>query len=162
MSPLFIGKMLKEKVQALLNEALEERQSLFLIEFSFDNSNNIRVVIDGDSGVSVSDCIDISRAIEHNLDREEHDFALEVMSAGATEPLINRRQYKKNVGRTLEVKDLEGNKTEGILQEATEEGVKLTWKAREPKEVGKGKVTVQKEAVFSYGEIKEARVMIKF
>ncbi len=43
----------------------------------------------------------ISRAIEHNIDREEHDFSLEVMSSGATTPLVNKRQYKKNLKRDL-------------------------------------------------------------
>ena len=60
---------------------------MFLIEFSINAENHIKIVIDGDNGVLVEDCMFISRAIEHNLDREEHDFSLEVMSAGATAPL---------------------------------------------------------------------------
>lgn len=87
--------MFKETVKELLDKALEEREDLFLIDFDVLQGNTIRIVIDGDKGVLVEDCIFISRAIEHNLDREEQDFSLEVTSAGAASPLHHNRQYKK-------------------------------------------------------------------
>ncbi|MDX1461708.1 MAG: ribosome assembly cofactor RimP [Marinirhabdus sp.] len=152
---------MRERVEELLNEALAEKPSLFLIDLSISDANQIRVVLDGDTGVSVQDCIDVSRAIEHNLDREEQDFSLEVHSAGVSEPLTMIRQYKKNVGRSLQVKT-ESDTIEGILTDATDEEITLHWKAREPKPVGKGKVTVKKEAVIPYNDIVEAKVMIKF
>jgi len=74
--------MLKETVENLLASALEERNDLFIIDLSISEDNSIKVVIDGDHGVSVEDCVFISRAIEHNLDREQEDFSLEVTSAG--------------------------------------------------------------------------------
>jgi ribosome maturation factor RimP len=153
--------MFKDTVQALLNEALNERQDLFLLSCDISEANAIKIIIDGDNGVLVEDCMFISRAIEHNLDREEHDFSLEVASAGATTPLGHKRQYKKNIGRTLEVKT-NGEKYEGVLASANEEGIVLKWKAREPKPVGKGKVTVEKEATIPYQNITEAKVKIKF
>jgi len=160
--PSFYSGMLKNKVEELLQNALEERQDLFLISFSFGADNAIKVVIDGDKGVLVEDCMFISRAIEHNLDREEEDFSLEVLSAGAASPLTIPRQYKKNLGRDLEVKTNEDQNIEGQLVEADETSIKLTWKTREPKPVGKGKVTVVKEATIAIGDIKEAKVKIKF
>ncbi|MBU2950491.1 ribosome assembly cofactor RimP [Tamlana agarivorans] len=153
--------MFKKKVAELLDEALIERSDLFLIDFSINSENHIKVIIDGDSGVLVEDCIYISRAIEADLDREEEDFSLEVMSAGAASPLTHNRQYKKNLDRTLKVKT-SVEEIEGTLTEATEEAITLTWKAREPKPVGKGKVTVVKEAQIPYKDIVEAKVMIKF
>ena len=161
-SPLFIGKMFREKVQALVNEALEENKSLFLIDLTIQDNNAITVIIDGDNGVTVSDCIDVSRKVEHNLDRDEEDFSLEVMSSGATEPLINKRQYKKNIGRDLEVKLKDGSKIEGLLEEVYDDSIKLTWKSREDKPVGKGKVTVIKESILNYEDIAQAKVKIKF
>ena len=133
--------MLKEKVQQLVQEALDENPALFLINLDIQGANEIKVTIDGDLGVTVQDCIAVSRKVEHNLDREEEDFSLEVMSVGATTPLELPRQYKKNIGRTLEVKTTQGETIEGRLETSTEEGVTLAWKAREPKPVGKGKVT---------------------
>ena len=153
--------MFKKTVIDLLETALKERSDLFLIDFSVDSSNHIKVIIDGDNGVLVEDCMFISRAIEHNLDREEEDFSLEVMSAGATAPLVHNRQYKKNLKRTLEVRT-NSDKIEGILAEATDDTITLQWKTREPKPVGKGKVTVKKEANIAYKDIVEAKVMIKF
>ena len=154
--------MLKEKVQQLLQEALDENPALFLIHLDIKGDNEIKVTIDGDQGVTVQDCIAVSRKVEHNLDREEEDFSLEVMSVGATTPLELPRQYKKNVGRTLEVKTTQGDKIQGLLETATDNEVSLAWKAREPKPVGKGKVTVQKTATISYTDIEQAKVVIKF
>lgn len=153
--------MFKNTVTDLLNTALIERPDLFLIDFSIKDDNQINVVIDGDDGVLVEDCIFISRAIEHNLDRDEHEFGLEVMSPGATTPLVNKRQYKKNLNRELTVRTI-SEKLEGVLTNITETDITLEWKVREPKPVGKGKVTVKKQANIAYEDIVEAKVMIKF
>ncbi|WJJ96791.1 ribosome assembly cofactor RimP [Algibacter luteus] len=153
--------MFKNKVTELLDTALIERPDLFLIDFTINSENHIKVIIDGDHGVLVEDCMFISRAIEHNLDREEEDFSLEVMSAGAASPLTHKRQYKKNLERTLKVRTA-SEKIEGKLTKATEDNITLEWKVREPKPVGKGKVTVNKEADVPYENIVEAKVMIKF
>ncbi|MDT0675082.1 ribosome assembly cofactor RimP [Autumnicola musiva] len=153
--------MLQEKVEKLLNEAFEKNNSLFLISLDVSGNNHIKVIIDGDQGISVNDCIEISRSVEHNLDRDEVDFSLEVTSAGVSEPLSLPRQYKKNIGRKLQVKTGE-DKIEGTLTNANDEEIHLKWKAREPKPIGKGKHTVEKEAVLPYSDIVEAKVMITF
>lgn len=154
--------MFRDIVESLLQEGLNQRSDLFLIDFEVNDNNAIKVVIDGDNGVLVEDCMFISRAIEHNLDRDEVDFSLEVTSAGATSDLIDPRQYKKNIGRTLNVKTASGDKYEAELVSADQDSIALTWKTREPKPVGKGKVTVTKEVNLSYEEIKQAKVKIKF
>ena len=154
--------MLKNKAENLLKDALNERSDLFLISMTVGADNAIKVVVDGDNGVLVEDCMFISRAIEHNLDREEEDFSLEVLSAGAASPLTLPRQYKKNVGRNLEVITNDNQNIEGKLIKADEDSIQLTWKTREPKPIGKGKVTVQKEATVEITNIKEAKVKIKF
>jgi len=153
--------MLQSKVKELLSAGLEEDDSLFLIDFSITLDNKIKVVIDGDHGVTVEDCMKISRAIEHNLDREEEDFALEVASAGATAPIVVPRQYNKNLGRKLEVVTQEAT-YEGNLVAVEEAHIVLEWKAREPKPVGKGKVTVQKRQEIDFSDIKKAKVVLKF
>lgn len=83
-SPLLIldsDIMFEDSVKKLLAEALENRPDLFLIDLTISSSNAICVILDGDNGVSLNDCIEVSRQIEHNLDREEVDFSLEVASA---------------------------------------------------------------------------------
>ncbi len=151
----------KEKVNTLITEALSEKQSLFLIDVTITDAFKVIVTLDGDQGVALQDCIDISRAIENNLDREEQDYSLEVASAGVSSPLKNVRQYKKNIGRTLIVKTAE-EKIEAELVDATDDFVILSWEAREPKKIGKGKETVQKRLELPYVDIKEAVVTITF
>ena len=153
---------MKEKVKKLLDQVLEENKSLFLINFKITEGNQIRVIIDGDKGVAVKDCIAVSRAIEHNLDREEVDFSLDVASAGVSEPLLIPRQFIKNIGRKLKVRTQNQEVFEGTLTKANDNEIELQWKAREPKLIGKGKVTVQKEQVLNYKDIAEAIVMITF
>lgn len=154
--------MFREKVNNLLEEVLSEDTSLFLISKEIKAGNKIVIVIDGDKGVTLSDCMKVSRHIEHNLDREEEDFSLEVFSAGISEGLTHIRQYKKNVNRKLEVVIADNKKVEGTLVEADDEKIKLQWKAREPKPIGKGKVTVQKEQEIPYKDIVKAKVMVTF
>ena len=151
----------KEKVYHLINEGLTEKPAVFLIDLTITDSFKVIVTLDADNGVILQDCIDISRAIENNLDREEQDFSLEVASVGVGSPLKMVRQYKKNVGRTLIVK-LANETIEAQLVDANEEFITLAWEAREPKKIGKGKETVQKRQEILYSEIKEAIVTVTF
>lgn len=153
--------MLKHRVKELLEIALQEDESIFLIDLAITSDNKITVVIDGDNGVTVEDCVRFSRVVEDDLDREEEDFSLEVASAGAVSPLVLPRQYMKNIGRKIEV-ETENSSYEGNLTNANEECITLEWKAREPKPVGKGKVTVQKKKEIGFSEIKKAKVVLKF
>lgn len=151
----------KDKVNGLVVEGLVEKPSVFLIDLTITDSFKIIVTLDGDNGVALQDCIDISRAIENNLDREEQDFSLEVASVGVGSPLKMVRQYKKNVGRTLIVK-LASETIEAELVEANDNFIILSWKARESKKIGKGKETVQKTQQIPYSEIKETIVTVTF
>lgn len=151
----------REKVLNLLEEGLKEKPSVFLIDLNINDAHKIVVTLDGDNGVALQDCIDISRAIEHNLDREDQDFSLEVASVGVGSPLKMVRQYKKNVGRLLIVK-LATETIEAELADANDDFISLEWEAREPKKIGKGKETVQHKREIPYSDIKEAIVTIKF
>ena len=151
----------KEKVKTILEDCLENKPTLFLIDFTITEAFKISVNLDGDNGVMLQDCIDVSRAIEENLDREEQDFSLEVASVGIGSPLKLVRQYKKNIGRTLIVKTSTEN-IEAELVQANDEFVTLSWQAREPKKLGKGKETVDKKAEIPYENIKEAIVIVSF
>ena len=152
----------KQKVTNLVNDAIAENAELFLIELKFLPDNNIYVEVDGDNGVPLKECIRISRGIEHNLDREEEDFSLEVTTPDVTNPLKVKRQYKKNIDRILQIKLMDESTIEGTLVNVGEDTIELTWKTREPKPIGKGKVTVTKQAVVPYKDIKEAKVKIIF
>ncbi len=151
-----------KRVHELLYEALAEQPELFLVDVHIDSASHIRVVLDGDTGVTLEQCMQVSRHIEHNIDREEHDFSLEVGSAGAASPLIQPRQYKKHLGRILNIITQNDEKLKGTLTSTDNERIALQWKAREPKPVGKGKHTVTKEVNLSFADIKKAVVQIQF
>ena len=151
----------KEQIITLVNEGLQEDKSLFLIDLQISADNSIKVIIDGDRYLSISDCVNISRAIEHNLDRELEDFSLEVASCGATEPLKYPRQYSKNLGRKLSVVT-DNDDIEAELVGVEDEKIHLKWVAKEPKPVGKGKHKVNKEAKIAFDDIVKAQVIINF
>lgn len=155
-------KMEQNKVLALVNEALQTNDSLFLIDVKITADAKICIIIDGDEGVPLKECIRISRHIEQNLDREVEDYALEVMSAGLSEPIINKRQYYKNIGKTLTLKLKDGASVAGIVDSVDDEGLSLNWEVREAKPLGKGKITVIKNAKFAFKDIIEAKVKIIF
>jgi len=154
--------MIREKVLELVNQALSEKTTLFLIDLAISETNKIVITLDGDNGVTLQDCIDISRAVEHNLDRDEFDFSLEVTSVGANSPLQLVRQYRKNIGRKLQVETHNGDKIEATITDANQDFITLEWTSREPKKTGKGKETITHKKEIPCSEIKTAKVMIVF
>jgi len=150
-----------ERIHKCIESAMQSRPNLFIVASHVSNGLDINLIIDGDELINISDCIELSRAIEHNLDREEMDFSIKVQSPGADEPLLFPRQYKKHVGRTLKLKTAEG-KLEGKLAEVNDEGILLVWKSREKKPVGKGKRTVIHEKVISFNAIEQAKIKLTF
>lgn len=152
---------MRERIMALVQDALNGNGSLFLIDVTVSADDRIKVVLDGDQGVSVGDCVVVSRAIERVLEEDDLDFALEVTSAGAASPLIMPRQYHKNLGRSLMVRAREGS-YEGELAAVDENGIMIQWKAREAKPIGKGRITVRKTKEIPFSEIEEAKVILKF
>tara|TARA_B110000003_G_scaffold267739_2_gene296355 strand:+ start:1514 stop:1975 length:462 start_codon:yes stop_codon:yes gene_type:complete len=151
----------QDLVKRLVDGAILDNESLFLVELTFLASNKIKVVVDGDQGISIKECMRISRHVEHNLDREEEDFGLEVTSPDISHPLLLKRQYLKNINRILKIKTDEGE-LEGTLIKINENEIFLRWKTREPKPIGKGKITVEKNARIAFKNIKEAKVKITF
>jgi ribosome maturation factor RimP len=152
----------KETVKVLLDEALAQKPSLFLIDLVVTDDNKISITLDDDNGVILQDCVDVSRAIEHELDKDELEYSIDVASAGVSTPLKFVRQYKKNIGRNLKVTTNELEKIEAKLTNADEEKITLEWQSREPKKIGKGKETVNNKKEIAYQDIKEAIVLISF
>lgn len=159
-SPLFILNILKEKVEQLITEVVEGTD-IFLVKLTVSSSNDINVLLDSDSGLTLSDCRSISRVIETSLDRDDEDFSLTVSSSGVGEPLV-LRQYMKNVGRKVRVTLIDGEIIEAKMVAADDKGIELEWKSREKKPTGKGKITVVNNKLLNYQSIKQTIVLITF
>ena len=152
----------RAKVEQLVHEFLETRKDLYLVDLKISAGDDVTVILDGDEGLSLQDCLDASRAIEFNLDREEHDFSLQVMSPGLSEPLKLPRQFKKNMGREIEVLLNSDEKIQGEVVAVDDEKVTLVLRYRRPKLIGKGKEDVVENKEIPYTDIKKALVVIKF
>ncbi len=143
----------KIKILELVSGALEGTDK-FLVNLKITPDNRIFVDIDGDNGVTIDDCIELSRAVESQLDRDEEDFELNVGSAGADQPLKMPRQYRRHVGRDLEVTTFDGKNAEGTLEDVSDEGIVIRTKGT--------KKQAPETLRFAFGDIKTAKVVIKF
>jgi ribosome maturation factor RimP len=150
-----------ERVTGLVQEKIEGTD-IFLVQVTVRPGNAIEVLLERDSGLTVDDCKMVSRHVESMLDRETEDFSLEVSSPGVGKPLLVKRQYFKNVGRSVKVESNDGRKWEALLAEANEEGIKLTYSVKEEVPGKKGKKLVEKEEALAYSDIKETKVIISF
>jgi ribosome maturation factor RimP len=113
------------------------------------------VFIDGDHGITIDDCSRLSRFLESRLDRDKEDFELNVSSHGADQPLKFRRQYVKNIGRSLRVTRHDGSQVTGKIMTVGDNTLTLLV------ESGKGKKAVS-EVSLQFDEIKEAKVVLSF
>lgn len=161
--PSFIVKKLitKEYIQSLIAEHLGAGP-IFATGLRISSDNQINVFLDGDDGVTIKDCVALSRHIEKKLDEQSTYYALDVSSHGATTPLILPRQYKKHIGRDFEIKLEDGTKTEGTLISFDGNEIILENTVRENKPIGKGKIDVTKQQIIKYNQIKESKVKLKF
>jgi len=147
-------------IRELAEKKLLEGDS-YLVDVTVSASNKIRVTIDNFRGISIQECVTMSRWIENQLDREQHDFELEVTSPGLDQPFKVLKQYEKNIGREVEVIFSDGQKTEGKLLAASENAIELEQELNEKKDNKKGKSTT-KQVDIPFENIKETRIIIKF
>ncbi len=154
----------KKKVKQLIQERIDELDNgLFVVDLRISSSNQINVELDKhDGNVSVDDCIRVSRNVEHNLDREDEDFELNVSSAGLDKGLRVFAQYKKNIGRDVKVKRKEGGKIEGTMIDATEEQIVVQTTRKERIEGKKKKETIVEDHVIPMSNILETKIVISF
>ena len=149
-------RIIGEKV----NNILEDHPSHFLVEVRIKPTNNVKVFIDADEGMILSELISYNRKLYKQLEESGlfpgGDFSLEVSSPGLDEPLKLFRQYKKNVGRFVDITLVDASKKEGKLLEATEDGIVVET------ETGKGKKKEIKQESVLFDQIKNTKIQVKF
>ncbi|HJU45925.1 MAG TPA: ribosome assembly cofactor RimP, partial [Chitinophagaceae bacterium] len=119
-----IAETLINTVTPLVQEQLESDPAYYLVDLRVKPTNNIKIFIDGDNGITIEKCIAVNRALYKKIEElglfPEGDFSLEVSSPGVGEPLKMFRQYRKNIGRKVEVILKDDQKIEGKLAEVRE------------------------------------------
>jgi ribosome maturation factor RimP len=157
----------KSKIENWLQPLLEEK-NLFLVDVKFSMGRKIEVYVDSDEGIHIDDCALISRYLEKHLDGSgivPDNYILEVSSPGMNNPLKVPRQYKKRIGRVLEVVKTDGTALEGQLVQADEEKILLREVKPEVKKNKKRDAATEeapKEYVLSYSDIKKAVLQFQF
>ncbi len=133
---------------------------IFLVDIQVRNNDNIFIFLDSENGLTINQCVEISKFVEMNLDREKKDFSLEVSSAGLDLPLKIIKQYKKYLNWDLEIITLNGEKIEANLSKVYEDGIKISYKIKE--KIKNKKVFSNKEKELKFNEIKTTKVIPKF
>ncbi|HSH64542.1 MAG TPA: ribosome assembly cofactor RimP [Bacteroidia bacterium] len=151
----------EDLIKRLAEEKLLEGTN-FIVDITVKPGNKITILLDNDKGVSIADCVAMSRHIEFNLDREKDDFELNVMSPGLTEPFKILRQYQKNLGKYVDVITKENKKITGKLLKASAEGIILETKTKERVEGKKAKQEIINNVNLTFNQIKETKVVILF
>jgi len=149
-----------QKIEALVDGLIEETKEVFLVSVKIRPTNNIKVFLDADNGLSIERCTKINRAMYRVIEEEgwypDGNFSLEVSSPGVDEPLKLLRQYKKNIGRKVEVNFIDDTKLEGKLTGAEEEVIEVEITT------GKNKKAVTTVKTVAFADIKQVKVLISF
>ena len=147
-------------VESLVQALLTGDTGYFLVDVRIKPTNNFKIFIDGDQGITIEKCVQINRALYKKMEElglfPTGDFSLEVSSPGLDEPLKLLRQYKKNIGRQVELILQDGSKKEGRLMEVSEDGIIV--------EETKGK-NKKKEVInhtFLFDNIKTTKIQVVF
>lgn len=150
----------EKRVTELVEEKIADRPDLFLVDVQMHGSGILSILVDGDNGVAISDCVAISRHVGFHLEEEnaiEQAYRLEVSSPGIDTPLKSFRQFQKNINRSLKIKLKSGNTKEGKLIQVEESSISIQESVKE-----KGKKAAIIETLIPFEDISEAIVLVSF
>jgi len=150
--------MISKKIVTQLIEERIEGTDIFIVDVDISAGNKISITLDADDGLSIEKCMSVSRNVEHNLDREEEDFSLEVTSFGLSNPLQMPRQFNKYIGKKVVVVTNEMKKLEGTLLAFDDNGLDLELELTK-KQI---KAKVEPKINISFDDVKETKAAISF
>lgn len=145
----------------LIRQTIEEKLAstdCFLVSLSISGDNQIMVEIDSETSVDLDFCVELTRYIEQHFDRDVEDYSLEIGSYSITKPFVDRRQYRKNIGRKVEVLTEESRKIRGTLVAVDNDGFTLEIEEKELVEGQKRKKLVKKEITLLYNSVKQTKL----
>lgn len=154
--------MLDRSIVNQIVDSYLQGSEYYLVDLKVTSDNRIQVEIDSLNGISLDDCVTLSRYIESKLDREKDDYELEVSSAGLSSPFKVLKQYEKNIGKEIEVLTTEGRKRTGILNSVTTDAIGMTIEKTIKEEGAKRKKNIQEEITISFNNIKTTKLIIRF
>jgi len=148
------------EVEGLINNLLASEAGDFLVSVKIKPTNNIKIFVDSDEGMSIEKCVKYNRKLYAQIEEKaifpDGNFSLEISSPGVDEPLKLHRQYVKNKGRNVLVTFKDGSEKDGQLLEVTETDIIIEQKT------GKGKKAETHQYVIPFDNIKATIVQVKF
>ena len=150
----------EKRVIELIEEKIADREDLFIVSVKMRPNKILEILLDGDNGVNIDDCAQVSRHVGFHLEEEnviDSAYRLEVSSPGIDANFVNIRQYQKNIGRTVQVKLSDNTKVEGTLLTVDEMKINVLQKIKE-----KGKKAQEVETELPFDQIKATKVVISF
>jgi len=151
----------QEQIIQIIKEKIEA-DDCFIVEVKVSTSNKILVTIDSLEGINIDYCIQISRLIESSFDRDEEDFELEVSTPGLGQPLKVYNQYKKNLGKEVEITPFETAPFKGILKTITEDGFEVEEEKKVKIEGKKKKELKVFNHKYTFDQVKSVKLIISF
>lgn len=151
---------IEQRVRELVDEKIADKPGLFIVDIKMHSNGKLMILVDGDNGIGIDDCVAVSRHVGFHLEEEnaiDRAYTLEVSSPGIDTPLTSPRQYAKNIGRSLAIKMADGSKREGRLSSVTEDAIVIEEKIKE-----KGKKPEAVESVIPFAAMTETKVLISF
>lgn len=125
---------IENRVIELVEEKIADRPDLFIVSVRFLKNGVLEILLDGDNGIAIEDCVQVSRHVGFHLEEEnviDKAYRLEVSSPGIDSPLLLKRQFEKNIGRSIQMKMLDGTKKEGELLSITDDSISIEEKVKE-------------------------------
>lgn len=151
----------KENIRDIIAGIIEEKEA-FIVDIKVSSSNKINIEIDSFKGFTIDDCVEVSRLVESELDRDKEDFELEVASAGLSEAFKVIQQYQKNIGKEVETITKDGLKIIGILSNVSDSGFEIEETKLVKVDGKKKKQSITEKHKFSFDKIKSTKIVIRF
>jgi ribosome maturation factor RimP len=155
------------QIETIVLDVLSAEPDYFLVEARIKPTNNVKIFLDGDRGITIEKCVQFNRTLYKKIEDGNFfppgDFSLEVSSPGLDEPLKLHRQYKKNINRFIEVVLLDGTRKEGRLLDVTEDGIIVEEKLGKKAEHGKVARNLNfTNHTYLFNNIKSTKIQVVF
>lgn len=137
-------------------------KDIFIVDIKVSADNKINILIDAIEGVTIDDCVGLSRAVEKAYDREEQDYELTVSSYGIDKPLILKKQYQKNINKKLKIETNDGIKIQGTLTQVNDTTIIVEETKKKKVKGANKKQEITEKFEIPYENIKTAKIIITF
>jgi len=151
----------KQNIEKIISNHIEGTD-IFLVDLKVNPGNVIHIVLDKPEGISIKECTAINRYVVSQLDKDTEDFELEVSSPGLGMPFKVLQQYRKNLGRDVEVILKDGTKIKGKLGRVTNEQIEIEEQKKIRKEGKKRPEQITVITNFAMNEIKSTKLIVSF